>query len=150
VRDSLLAIAVAGALGLLPQGCSWAAEPGLASSKIPEGLRLHWASGERADVLIRLRSMPLSTKRGLAFSIQSRLAVDALKAQADASQKPVIDWLQSHSIAARPFWIANVIAARLDAEQAADLAARDEVLGFEWDAPFKAEIGRDRTRGWCG
>lgn len=143
VRDSLLAIAVAGALGLLPQGCSWAAEPGLASSKIPEGLRLHWASGERADVLIRLRSTPLSTKRGLAFSIQSRLAVDALKAQADTSQKPVIDWLQSQSIAARPFWIANVIAARLDAEQAADLAARDEVLGFEWDAPFKAEIGRE-------
>ena len=143
MRAWLLALAVAGALGLVTAGRSWAADSALASSKIPESLRLRWASGERADVLIRLRTTPLAAKRGLAFSTQSRLAVDALKAQADASQKPLIDWLRSQSIAARPFWIANVIAARLDADAAVALAARDEVIGFEWDATFKAEIGRE-------
>ena len=143
MRAWLLALAVAGALGLVTAGRSWAADSALASSKIPESLRLRWASGERADVLIRLRTTPLAAKRGLAFSTQSRLAVDALKAQADASQKPLIDWLRSQSIAARPFWIANVIAARLDADAAVALAARDEVIGFEWDATFTAEIGRE-------
>lgn len=140
MRPTLLAIALAASLPF-QVAHSEAAEANLASSKIAESLRKRWEAGEQVDVLIRLRPVPLRSQRGVVFAEQSARAVQALQTGTAVSQKAVLDWLRAQAIAARPFWIANVIAARLDAKQAVALAAREDVLGFEWDAPFKADIG---------
>lgn len=145
MRHSMLALALVSALMPISLSPLAAAEVNLASSKITNSLRVRWAAGEQVDVLIRLRSAPMRAQRALAFAEQSEHVVRVLQTEAASSQRSVLVWLQSHAIAARPFWIANVIAARLDAKQALALAERDEVVGFEWDAPFKADIGQAAT-----
>ena len=141
MRPTLLAMALAAASLPISVAHADASQASLRSSKISESLRSRWTAGEQVDVLIRLRPVSLRSQRGLTFAEQSEQAVHALQAGTAVSQKGVLDWLQSQAVAARPFWIANVIAARLDGKQAMALAARDEVVGFEWDAPFKADIG---------
>lgn len=56
-----------------------------------------------------------------------RVLVASLRARADADQALLRDWLDRHGIAHRDSWIANVIEARLDAGQLAELSQRGDV-----------------------
>jgi subtilisin family serine protease len=57
--------------------------------------------------------------------------VEALRANADATQRDVRAWLDANGIAYRSYWIANVIQARLPRTAIDALASRNDVLRIE-------------------
>lgn len=68
---------------------------------------------------------PLETQAD--YKMRRRTLVDALRARADSQQTAVRGWLDARGIAYRPYWIANVLWARLCADDIATLAQRGDI-----------------------
>ncbi|HWT15760.1 MAG TPA: S8 family serine peptidase [Patescibacteria group bacterium] len=62
----------------------------------------------------------------------------ALAATAKRNQRALVRWLDERAIAHRDFVVIDRIVATLDAQQIAELAARDDVAKLHFDAPMKA------------
>ncbi len=69
--------------------------------------------------------------------VRRRALVAALRARADSEQALLRDWLDRRGIAHRDYWIASVIATRLDAAQLTALAARADVARIVSNQPFR-------------
>lgn len=65
------------------------------------------------------------------YKAHRRALVAALRARADSQQRGLRTWLNARGIEHRPFWIANLVVARLSASELATLAARAEVDRIE-------------------
>ena len=100
------------------------------------------ASGEPVDVLIVMRGKPAlqyvdptlrKTERGRAVVAQ----LQAVGAQARAAVAAELD---TRGIAHQSLWIANAVAARLDAATLAVIAQRTDVVRIESDRPFRADL----------
>jgi subtilisin family serine protease len=102
------------------------------------------ATGKPVDALIvfpRQATSALAPLRADADYLQRRAAlVDALRARADADQASVRQWLGEHGIAYRTYWIADVIAAPLDAQQLRELGARDDIARIAADARLPSHL----------
>lgn len=69
-----------------------------------------------------------------------RALVDSLRARADVTQAPVRAWLDGRGIAYRDYWIANVIEARLTAEQITTLAARKDLARVASNSALRQRV----------
>lgn len=92
------------------------------------------ASAQRDGTVDALIVFPDQSRPDLAplaraadYRVRRRALVEALRERADAQQAPVRAWLDARGIAYRPFWIANLIAARLDVQDLQRLVQRDDV-----------------------
>jgi subtilisin family serine protease len=97
--------------------------------------------GGQVDALIVLRDQaaPATTANG-DYKARRRALVQALRQRADTQQRGLRAWLDAHGIAHRPFWIANLVQARLSAADLAALAARPEVGRIEPNPAIAAPL----------
>jgi serine protease AprX len=89
----------------------------------------------RAEALIVLKNQATPALAPLApgadYKAHRRNLVRALRDRADAQQAGLRAWLDARGIEYRPFWIANVVYAKLSAKDLAALAARSEISRVE-------------------
>ncbi len=101
------------------------------AADVDPALRAGAADGARVDALIvfadqsRPALAPLDARAG--YRERRRALVDALRGRAQVQQAGVRAWLDEHGLAYRPYWIANLIAVRLDADELGAVARRDDV-----------------------
>jgi subtilisin family serine protease len=84
----------------------------------------------RAEALIVLADQATpATRRTPAgdYKAHRRALVDALRTRADTSQAGLRAWLDARGVDYRPYWIANMVYARLSADELVALAARPEI-----------------------
>jgi subtilisin family serine protease len=136
-RRVLLGVAIAAILA--PCGSVFSAD-------VDDALLREAEAGGAADVLISFpgRSIPVLAPldRDADYKVRRRALVDALTARADTEQAGVRAWLDAHGIEYRSYWIANVIAARLDAGSLAELAQRSDIRRIVADTPTSANLPR--------
>lgn len=100
----------------------------------------------RAEALIVLKDQatpalaPLPP--GADYKARRRALVDALRARADAQQHDLRAWLDARGIAYRPFWIANLVYAKLSADDLAELAARRDIRRVEPNPAIAVSLPR--------
>lgn len=127
---SLAAIAVLGHPAFAAQ-----VNPGLAAAASRDG---------HVDALIVLpeQAAPavLPALPGGGYKAQRRAFVDALRLRASAQQQSLRTWLDSRGIANRPFWIVNLVQARLSAADLAQLAARTDIARIEPNPAIAARL----------
>jgi serine protease AprX len=86
------------------------------------------ARGETEFLVMLQAQADLSGVRALAGkNARSAFVMDSLRATAEATQRPLLDLLESRNAPHRAFWVANMIWVRGDAWLVEDLAARDDV-----------------------
>jgi serine protease AprX len=91
----------------------------------------------RAEALIVLKDQRTPAAAELApggaddYKARRRALVAALRDRADTQQRGLRAWLDARGIEHRPFWIANIVVAKLSAGELAALATRDEVARIE-------------------
>ncbi|MCK7595592.1 S8 family serine peptidase [Pseudomarimonas salicorniae] len=120
----------------------------LAGAKLSPTVTKAIAESGQADVLLKLApaELPaLSPAVGPAGQRQrTEQVVAALKAHAARSQAPLLAELDRLGIDARPLWLGNSIAARLDADQLAALREHPSLLRIDSDAARKvADLKRE-------
>ncbi|MEO5720029.1 MAG: S8 family serine peptidase [Chthoniobacterales bacterium] len=110
-----------------------AREQNPAINKIAPWVLEKTADGGETEFLVALAEQAdlrgaaaLSTKEE-----KGRFVRDALWNKAQATQRPVLDWLQARKIEYRSYYIANVIWVKANAEVALALAARPDVARLE-------------------
>jgi len=119
-RASALALAALAPLG----HTAWAGQvhPDLAMAAQRQG---------RAEALIVLKDQRTPANAALAadgdYKARRRALVSALMQRAEDQQRGLRAWLDARHIDYRPFWIANIVHAKLSAAELAALAQRDEV-----------------------
>lgn len=119
------------------------------AADVDPAVRVSAGQGGDVDVLIVLADQaqpmlaPLDPRAD--YRQRRRALVDALRARADTQQAGVRGWLQSRGIAHRPYWIANLIAARLDAGEVDALARRADVARIAADPKIAARLPRSAT-----
>lgn len=120
-RLALAALAVIGSSAFAGQ-----VNPDLAASARREG---------RTEALIVLKDQKTPAVAQLApdadYKARRRALVSALRDRADVQQGGLRAWLDARGIEYNAFWIANVVYAKLSADDMAALAARDEVSRIE-------------------
>lgn len=77
------------------------------------------------------------------YLVRRRALVDALRARADSEQADLIDWLRARGIEHRPYWIANLVWARLSSADLAELATRRDVVRVESNPRFQQVLPVD-------
>ena len=99
-------------------------------------------SGATVDVLLVARGKPALQLIDAARPKADRgtAVVAHLRATGATGRAAILDALAARGIPARELWIANAVAARLDAAMLAELAARPEVLRVESDRAFRAVL----------
>ncbi|MBQ0932144.1 S8 family serine peptidase [Ideonella alba] len=109
-------------------GSTWAGQvhPDLAAAAQRQG---------RAEALIVLKDQRTPATATLPadadYKARRRALVAALVARADEQQRGLRAWMDARQIAYQPFWIANIVHARLNASELAALAERDEVARID-------------------
>lgn len=101
------------------------------------------ANGDPIDVLIAFAKPELSLAPlapDADYLLRRRALVDALVAQADGDQASVRAWLDAHGVDYRSYWIANVIEARVDARDLAELARRSDIRRIVANTPTPANL----------
>lgn len=102
-----------------------------AAADVDPALIAHLPPGATADVLIVLPDQstpalaPLSAQAD--YKLRRRALMDALATRASVQQADLRAWLDARGIDYRPYWIANLIHARVSAGDLAALAQRDDV-----------------------
>jgi len=91
---------------------------------------LQTAARGETEFLVMLRSQAdLSGVRALAGrAARGGFVMDSLRATANATQRPLLELLESRNAPHRAFWVANMIWVRGDARLVEELAARDDVF----------------------
>ncbi|MFO1340678.1 MAG: S8 family serine peptidase [Burkholderiaceae bacterium] len=86
----------------------------------------------QADALIVLKDQATPVlARGADYKAHRRALVKALRDRADAQQGALRAWLDARGIEYQAFWIANLVHARLSADDLAELAARRDIARVE-------------------
>ena len=89
------------------------------------------AQGGRVEALIVLPDQVRPALAPLAidadYKLRRRARVEALRGRADAQQADLRAWLDARGIEYRPYWIANLVWARVSAADLAALAGRSDV-----------------------
>ncbi|MFO1337328.1 MAG: S8 family serine peptidase [Burkholderiaceae bacterium] len=89
----------------------------------------------QADALIVLKDQATPSLASLApgadYKARRRALVKALRDRADAQQAGLRAWLDARGIAYQPFWIANLVHAKLSADDLAALASRRDISRVE-------------------
>jgi subtilisin family serine protease len=102
-----------------------------AAARVDAGLADAARHDGRVDALIVLPDQATPPLAALApdadYKAHRRALVDALRTRADTQQQPLRTWLQARGIDFQPFWIVNLVHARLSADDVAALAARADV-----------------------
>lgn len=87
--------------------------------------------GGRVDALIILADQSQPTLSPLApdanYLVRRRALVDALRDRAAGDQEGVVNWLATHGIEHRAYWIANLVWARLTTQDLAELSRRSDI-----------------------
>jgi serine protease AprX len=126
----IAALAVAGGLANSAQ-----VNPRLAAAAQRDG---------RAEALIVLadQSTPALSPlpAGADYKAHRRALVDALRKRADAQQAGLRAWLDARGVEYRPYWITNIVYARLSADDLSALAARTEISRIEPNPLIKMQI----------
>jgi serine protease AprX len=84
----------------------------------------------KVDALIVLKDQAtpaLASNKDADYKARRRALVAALRERADAQQAAVRAWLDVRGIDYQPFWIANLVHARLSASELAELALRSDI-----------------------
>ena len=104
-----------------------------AQTKIAPWILEKTANGKEAEFLVVLRDQAdvsgadaLPSKRE-----KSRFVRDTLWQKAQATQAPLLNWLSARGVEHRAYYIVNLIWVKGDAQLAAELAARPDVLRLE-------------------
>ncbi len=114
----------------------------LPPGKLAKWVTDHTANGQTAEFLVLLidqadlteaRSAKTKHERG-------RRVRDELWNKAQQTHRPILQWLRQHHIEHRPFYIVNAIWVKADAETAATLAARGDVLQIEGNPEIQNQI----------
>lgn len=102
-------------------------------NKIAPWVLEHTAKGAQAEFLVVLseqadlsRAETMKTKQE-----KGRFVRDSLLSKAQATQGPIIQWLDEHNIEHRAFYIVNMIWVKGDQDVAKQLAARSDVARIE-------------------
>jgi serine protease AprX len=74
------------------------------------------------------------------YKAHRRALVDALRQRADVQQRSLRAWLDARGIDYRPFWIANLLHARLSAGDLAQLATRTDIARVEPNPAIAARL----------
>jgi len=92
-----------------------------------------WANGSVDAVIVFADqgrpTLPLAA--GGNYHAQRRALVAALRARAEYAQRGVREWLDTHGIAHRDFWIANLMQALIPAASLDELGARGEIARID-------------------
>jgi subtilisin family serine protease len=105
--------------------------------------------GGRVETLIVLADQarpalaPLSTDAD--YRVRRRALVDALQARAAAQQADLRDWLDARGIEYRPYWIANVVWARLSTADLQQLAARSGIARIAANPEISLQLPQQST-----
>ena len=134
-RRRALAAALALALAPTAQAGDW-------RDKATPHLQAQAKSGAPIDVLIVLRGDPALRllDRSQPRAARAKAVADSLQSLAMSSQAGLLAELDARGIAYRPLWIANAVAARMDATDLAFIGARDDVLRLHSDRQFVADL----------
>lgn len=110
--------------------------PALASDKVAGNVEAALSRGGKAAVLVSLSEQAKIGRIAEKHSGDDRLvaSVATLRETAARTQLPLRRWLDSRKVTYKSFWVANFIALEVDAELAAQLAARTDVAAIELDA----------------
>ncbi len=130
------ALAAALALALAP-----AVHAGDWRDKATPHLQAQAKSGAPVDVLIVLRGDPALRllDRDQPRAARGKAVAERLQSLAASRQAGLLAELDARGIAYRPLWIANAVAARMDAADLAWIGGRDDVLRLHSDRAF--EVG---------
>lgn len=103
------------------------------NGKIAPWVMAHTAGGQTAEFLVTLTtqadlngaaSLPTKLEKG-------RFVYEALWRTAQATQKPILDWLTASGVEHRPYYIVNLIWVKAGREAVLALAARPEVARID-------------------
>lgn len=134
VRSSLLplaAVAIAAAAACGPA----------AAARVHPEVAAAASRGDAVDVLLVLPDQAApSALPGADYKARRRALVDALRQHADTQQRSLRTWLGARGIAHRPYWIANLVHARLSADDLALLAARNDIARIEPNPAIAAKL----------
>jgi subtilisin family serine protease len=110
--------------------------PALASDKIAGNVGAALSRGGKAHVLVSLSEQARLGAFAAKRSGDDRLvaSVALLQSHAQRTQAPLRAWLDARKVGYKSFWVANFIALDVDAELAAQLAARADVAAIELDS----------------
>src|SRR3954468_8108621 len=79
------------------------------------------------------------------YKAHRRALVDALRARAETQQNGVRAWLDMRGIEYRPYWIANVVLAKIDARDLKALAGRRDISRIEANPRIAVPLPQPRT-----
>jgi hypothetical protein len=127
-RASLVAL-IALALAASLRAAGSASAPDALARKVDAWV-LDTASRGDTEFLVMLRAQADLRERGTIARKDEKGAfvMDALRSQAEATQSPLRELLESRGVAFRPYWVANMIWVRGGRELVEELAARDDVF----------------------
>jgi subtilisin family serine protease len=110
--------------------------PALAHDKIADNVEARLARSGHAPVLVALGAQARLDGIVEKHAGDDRLiaSVALLQAHARRTQAPLRAWLDARKLSYKSFWVANFVALDVDAELAAQLAARSDVATIELDA----------------
>jgi subtilisin family serine protease len=115
------------------RGYTESQDQSLAMTKIAPWVLEHTAAGTQAEFLVVLSDQAdlsgawrLKTKQE-----KGRFVRDALWNKAQATQGPLVKWLQDRNIEYQPFYIVNMILVKADQTVALQLAARPDIQRIE-------------------
>jgi subtilisin family serine protease len=110
--------------------------------KIARWVRDHTANGRQAEFLVVLSDQAdLTQAKALKSRHERRHRVrEALWNKAQQTQQPILQWLRERKIEHRSFYIVNAIWVKADADVAAALAARPDVLRVEGNPLIRNNI----------
>ena len=141
-----LAAAVAAALGAVASSRavsqSGSPEQAAALRKIAPWVTQHTAGGQQAEFMVVLADQA-DLSGANAFSTKSekgRFVRDTLLSKSQATQAPVLKWLDEHRLEHRSFYIVNAILVKGRAEDAMALALRSDVSRVEGNPQIKNSL----------
>lgn len=104
----------------------------------------------QAEALIVLKDQAtpaVASLPGADYKAHRRALVKALRDRADAQQASLRAWLDARGIDHRPFWIANMVYAKLSADDLAELAARRDISRVEPNPVIAGKLPRPSATG---
>jgi hypothetical protein len=132
-------VAMLGTIAPLGAVNSPSAEQKAGATKIAPWVLRQTANGKEAEFLVVLADQAdLSAAKQLRTKIEKgRFVRDALRAKTEATQQPILRWLDEHNVQHRSFYIVNLIWVKANRDVASALAARPDVSRIEGNPRIK-------------
>lgn len=122
--------------------CALFVSSAASAATFEDGVRERAEADGSVEALVVLSARaPLQLLRSDGDYLQRRQAlVDTLRATAEVSQADLRAWFEREGIAYRPYWIVNMLLARLTPAQLDALAARGDVARIAANAPYRVAL----------